>query len=139
MRQVTPDGFDDGELAEQPKSGPVEKEYIPLPGSPEFKNLQDESAKLKMLEYVYQTPPDRLPEMTFLAAHEPHTLASMIMFDAMSKPDYVSGTAFQIWLNAFFSLRRSVHGKHINKGYGLAEAGMLTEEKEATGMAMEAL
>jgi len=139
MREITPEDFDDGELAQQPKTSPVEREYIPLPGSPEFRNLQEESAKLRMLEYVYQTPPERLPEMTFLGAHEPHTLASMIMFDAMSQPDYIIGSAFTIWRNAFFSLRRSVRGEHIKKGYGLAEAGMLTEEKEATGMAMEAL
>jgi len=127
IREIRPDGFDDKE----------HMEHLPMPGSPEFRNIERDSAKLKMLEYTVLTPPDRMREMTYLGAHEIHDLASMITLDAMTKKDYKVGTAFTIWLDAFFALRRSVGARHLNKTYGLAEATMLTEDKEPTGMALE--
>lgn len=129
-RQVTPDDFDELNIKT------AEMERIAAP-QPKTINLDQESARRDMVKHTYETPPARMSEMTYLGRHETANLAFMEMFDAMMEPDYVVGSAFRVWRQAFYALRRSVGGRHLGKAYQLAEAGMLTEEKEATGMAMD--
>lgn len=131
FREITPDDLDGLDVP-----SPKGMEQIPVT-QPRIYNLDQESARLKMLEHVYDTPDERLPELTYLARHECADFASSMMFDEMLKDDYVIGTAYKIWRKYFFQLRRSVNARHLGKGYGLAEAGMLTEEKEPSGMATE--
>lgn len=138
MRDITQDDFneDDAEVLNVKK--PQQMEYIPTPGlMGNFEDLDKHSARLRTLEHGYQTPEDKLAELTYLGAHEPAMLAFQMMFDDMSKPQYVVGTAFERWRHHFFSLRRSVRGKHLDRLYGLAEAGMLTEEQGPSGKALE--
>lgn len=130
FREVTPDDFDELNI----QQGGMEK--IPAP-QPKTINLDHESARRDMVKHTYETPPNRMSEMTYLGRHETANLAFMEMFDAMAQKDYIPGQAFSIWRQHFYALRRSVGGRHLGKAYQLAEAGMLTEEKEATGMAME--
>jgi len=112
-------------------------EHLPVAGSPEWRQIQNESAKVKMVEHTFLTTPDMLPQMTFIGPHEAHLLATMMTFDDMTKDDYVLGSAFRRWTHYFLSLRRSVGGKHVKEAYKLSEAGMLTEEEKPSGTALE--
>ena len=134
IRTVGPDDFD-GDLPK--RIDREEMEHLPVAGSPEWKQIQNESAKLKMVEHTFLTTPDMLPQMTFIGAHEAHLLATMMTFDEMTLPGYKVGSAFRVWTHHFLSLRRSVHGKHVKEAYKMSEAGMLTEEDKPSGTAME--
>lgn len=133
FREITANDMEDIGL---PNENVQRMEEIPAT-VPKVYDLDKESARLKMLEHVYETPEDRLPELTYLARHECADFASSMMFDEMLKDDYVPGTAYKVWRKYFFQLRRSVNARHLGKGYGLAEAGMLTEDKDPSGMATE--
>lgn len=146
IREIGPDDFDDNwedtqpEPLQTPQSQPQQRmESIPMQGMGfvNLRELESNSARLRMVEHTYQTPKDRLPELTYIGRHECANLATMIMFDELASPEHIPGTSFKVWRDAFFSLRRSVGGRHLGKAYQLAEAGMLTEDKNIGGMGIE--
>lgn len=147
IREITPGDFDNNEddqwypnTSKDPLDPHHQRmEHIPMGGMGyvNLDKLEANSARLKMLEHVYQTPPERLSELTYLGRHETANLAFMMMFDELASPTHVPGSAFTVWRNYFFALRRSVGGRHLGKGYQLAEAGMLTDDKGIGGMALE--
>lgn len=100
-----------------------------------LEKIDAQGARLKAVEYAYNTPPNRMRELTRLSKYEQGNLALVEMFAAIPRSYQHGGTSEPIlledeWLQATYAGRRSIGGVHLEKLRQLAEASLYVEEGE---------
>ena len=93
-----------------------------------------QQARLKAVNQCYDTPPNKLRELTKLNPYECGNFAMVETWNAKLKQ--CAGISndkepfIGSWAQSFYALRRSVGGKHVEKLRELAEASLMTDTGE---------
>lgn len=114
------------DLEEPPEAGGYEN-------SSEFQESLDKArATLKLINELYETPENRMAELTFIPRRLVMRFACMVCKEAAidKKRDPITQPISKIFRLAVYQLMRSVGGFHLMQGGRLAETQLRPEEED---------
>lgn len=88
-----------------------------------------EKARLKLINMLYDTPEERMPELTVIPRRQVLALSMMSTFGKALDPERKTPLD-ELWLKEYYKLMRSVGGQHLIRATALAESQMGAEEEE---------
>ncbi|KKN39297.1 hypothetical protein LCGC14_0744900 [marine sediment metagenome] len=95
-----------------------------------------EENRLIFAQAAYNTPPERMAEMTILSRKEVSLFAVQEMFDAILEEDREPGSLNKLFRESLYRHRRSLDGEHLVGARQLAEvqlAGEYEDDEEDYG------
>lgn len=94
------------------------------------------AANLKLTNMVYDTPNDRLLELTIIPARAPRLLANEIALENIFNPDVQKGKIplSAIYRNALLRANRSVNGIGIMRANVLARDQLKSSQEDMSGL-----
>lgn len=88
-----------------------------------------EQARLKLINMLYDTPDERMSELTVIPRRQVLALSMMSALGKALDPERKTPLD-ELWLKEYYKLMRSVGGQHLIRATALAESQMGAEEEE---------
>lgn len=95
---------------------------------------QSQEALLKLVNYLYDTPEEKLPMLTRIERRAVLPLSIMMMKEAILDPERkAKGIPLsKVWRNSYFQLQRSVDRWFFMMGVGLAHEQVGAEQEQSS-------